>query len=373
MTNFNKIKLLYFIDSLRLGGAERLTVPILGNMNRELFDIRVCSLQRKHDKMIGVPVDQLDIQRLRSPSNLPKMLAYLNAVRPNLVHTQLQFSDSLGTLCASLLKIPSVSTQHLSDLMSDKKNLRRQKFTWWVLRNFSIKIITVSEKTRQFHQNVGRIPHGKFVTIYNGIEVNRFSEIPKNVGDYIRDKFFIPKESIVITTVAVLRKPKGIQFMIQAVGELIKILPGIRYLVIGDGAYKDQLEKLSTQMGLDNHVIFTGQRSDIPEILASSDIFVLPTLADALPTVLFEAQAAGLPIIASNVGGIPEIITNGHDGMLIPHSDPGSLVSAIETLIQDKSIREKYSVNGLETVRTKFSIENQVEQLTELYLDILSE
>ena len=185
--------------------------------------------------MIGVPVDQLDIQRLRSPSNLPKMLAYLNAVRPNLVHTQLQFSDSLGTLCASLLKIPSVSTQHLSDLMSDKKNLRRQKFTWWVLRNFSIKIITVSEKTRQFHQNVGRIPHGKFVTIYNGIEVNRFSEIPKNVGDYIRDKFFIPKESIVITTVAVLRKPKGIQFMIQAVGELIKILPGIRYLVIGDG------------------------------------------------------------------------------------------------------------------------------------------
>jgi len=369
------IKVIWLIDGLGHGGAEQLMTTLLSSFEKSRFEMRVCALQERKSniipeklKQLGIPVDFVSIKRLRNPLNIFRIIAYLRRHQPDIVHTQLEFSDTLGNSAAKFLGIPSVSTLHTIETPTvGTRTYWRQQIRWFTLRNFCTRIITVSEKTREHYIQLTKIPATKIITMYNGIDLEKFRVVDSSTSNRIRSSFEIPNERSMICTIAVLREPKGIQYMIEALPEILERIPNAFYLVIGDGDYAKELKSLAVTHKVEKRVVFAGHRTDIPEILASSDVFVLPTLGDALPTVLIEALAAKKPIIASNVGGVPEIITNEVTGILVPPADAKMLATACLRVLQNKSLAKKLAENGYQTVKQKFDVDTQVKQLSNLY------
>lgn len=372
--------IIWMIDSLGPGGAEQLMPTILKNLKQAGFNIRICALQIRAGNPIaselerlGLPVDLIPIPNLRQPFNLIHILRYLRLHRPQLLHTQLEFADILGTLAAKILGIPSVSTVHTLDVFPEKKSAwGRMKLRWFLLGKFCDRVIAVSEKTRLHYLQSGGLPPDKVSTLYNGVDISRFKIMDATQTAKLKQELHLPLNSKIIITVAVLREPKGIQFMIRALPAILEQCPDVHYLIVGDGEHGAALTDLVTALAIKNHVTFAGHRTDIPDLLACCDIFVLPTLKDALPTVLIEALAAERPIIASNVGGVPEIIENGVNGLLVSSGDPSKLAEACLKLLKDNELSRQIVLAGSKTVQQRFNIGSQIEQLSKMYEELTS-
>lgn len=372
------MRVIWFIDRLGYGGAEKMTYTILERIDRNVFDLRVCALQVKQGnpvardlESIGIPVDILSIPNLRHIGNLIKITKYLHKHKPDIVHTQLEFATILGSFGAWLFRIPNISTIHTLNNPQTGTSHWRNELNWACMRYFSTELIAVSNSTRDHLVKNGRIPQQKILTMYNGIDQKDYQ--PTSKPDQIRKRreLGVPEESFLIVTVAVLREPKGIQFMIHAMESIVQSQPHIHYLIVGEGKYKENLENLVREKNLGKHISFAGQRSDISEILYASDLFVLPTLTDALPTVLIEAMSAGKAIVASNVGGVPEIVEDRISGILIQPGDPDQLAKSCLSIAGDDNKRKAMEIAGLRIVKEKFNIDMQVKALSKLYKEMV--
>lgn len=365
-----------------MGGAERLMVPILKYLSRSSFDPYVCAMQSKDGnpmaeelRALGVPVECLNIKHLRDLNAVPRLTRYLKEVGAELVHTQLETANILGNISAKLLRLPSVSTIHVMPSLDVKTKTRlHQKVEWFTLRYFCDRVISVSEKARQYHLTISGVPDRQIMTIYNGIDMAAFSKLDyARERNTVRAELGIPLDADVLITVAVLRPPKGIQFMIRALPAILASHPNTYYLIVGGGSHHAALIDEASKAGVNERVIFAGMRKDVPRLLAASDVFVLPTLTEALPTVLAEAMAARLPLIASPVGGVPEMITDGQNGFLVTPDDIDALSRTCVRLLKNLDERAAMGALGWKIVNQKFSIERQVEHLKDLYLEQLQD
>ena len=370
-------RIAYLIDGLSMGGAERLMVPILQYLSRAHFEPYVCAMQSKDGnpmadelRVLGVPVECLDIKHLRDLNAIPRLTSYLKKIRADLVHTQLEAANILGNISAKLLQLPSVSTIHIMPSLDVKTKTRlHQKVEWFALRHFCDRVISVSEEARQYHIQISGSSAKQVTTIFNGIDLSAFLDMNNAVErESIRGELGVPLDANVLITIAVLRAPKGVQYMIRALPAVLAAHPNTYYLVVGSGSHRDALIEEVNRAGVSERVIFAGMRRDVPRLMAASDVFVLPTLTEALPTVLAEAMAAKLPIVASRVGGIPEMVTDGQNGVLLEPEDPAALASACIQLLNSPDRRVAMGVEGRRIVNQKFSIERQVHQLKELYM-----
>ncbi len=222
------------------------------------------------------------------------------------------------------------------------------------------------------HLQSGRLGEKKVITLYNGVEISRFKNIEESVQRQLKQSLKLPSNSQIIVTVAVLREPKGIQYMLNALPALLDKNPNIHYLIVGDGAYGASLRELAADLAIQEHVTFAGHRADIPALLSISDIFVLPTLGDALPTVLIEALAAEIPIVASNVGGVPEIVENEVNGLLVPPGDSSELTQACLQFLQNRELASQIVQVGNAIVQQRFNISVQIEKLSHIYEEVSS-
>lgn len=375
-----KYKIAYVIDGLSMGGAERLMVPILKHLNRTDFDAYICALQSKDGnpmaeeiRALGIPVDCLEIKHLRDLNTLPRLIKYLKRMGADLVHTQLEFANILGTISAKCLRLPSVCTIHVMPSLDIKtKSKLHQKLEWFVLKYFCDRVISVSEEAREYHLHISGAYPDQVATIYNGIDLSGFLSLDWELERVnVREELGIPMDAKVLTTVAVLRPQKGIQYMIRALPAVLASNPNAYYLIVGDGPHRSTLIEEVRKAKVNDRVIFAGMRKDVPRLLSASDIFVLPTLTEALPTVLAEAMAAKLPIVASRVGGIPEMINNKQNGCLVEPEDLAGLANACMHLLNDAKERATLGAEGWNIVNQKFNIERQVDKLEELYMNQL--
>ena len=356
-------------------------IPLLKHLDRTHFDARVCVLQDRDGNPIadeisrlGILVDNLPVNRLRDPTALPRMIRYLKRSRTHLVHTQLEFSDILGNAAAWILRRPSVSTIHTMALpVSQTRPYYRQKLQWLSQEWFCDRIISVSECARRHYLSKSGVRNSKVTTIHNGIDLSPYRAKSRNEYRSIRQMLGIAHDALVVITIAVLREQKGIQFLIQAAPLIIETVPKAHFLIVGAGDHLEPLMRQSASIGVGGQVRFLGQRNDIPDILSIADVFVLPTLTEALPTVLAEAMAAEIPIIASAVGGVPEMVTDSVNGLLIPPKNPTELARSCINLLSAPEKRHAMGAAGREAVSTRFSISKQVQQLEQLYRELFDE
>lgn len=213
-----------------------------------------------------------------------------------------------------------------------------------------------------------RISAEKLRVIPSGVDLKKFAG---GDGFSWRDRLKISQNALVVAYVGKLSQGKGLDTLFRAIPSLAEKDTTTQFLIVGEGPERNNLEKLALQLKIEAHVIFAGFIEDIPGVLAVADVVVLPSLKEAAGNVVREAMAAGKPVVASRVGGLPESIIDGETGFLFPPGDQQALSRSLLTLIDNPALRERFGRAGRELVQTKFSVETMVRQYEALYHEAL--
>jgi glycosyltransferase involved in cell wall biosynthesis len=231
-------------------------------------------------------------------------------------------------------------------------------------------IVALTELERRQLVELGIARRDKSSVIHNAIDVERFSSCSRS-RDAIRARLGIPPRAPVVEITGRLAAEKGHSCLIEAVRMISRAMPAVRLLVVGDGPERPRLESQCAGLGLSANVIFLGNRADVPELLSACDVFVLASTYEGFGLVLLEAMAAGKPIVATRVGGVPEVIQDGRTGTLVPCSEPEPMAAAIMELLNDPRRAAEMASNGLEYVRRNYDLPAMADKYRDLYERLL--
>ena len=364
-----KIRLMQITHDLAIGGLQQVVVNLCRSIDHDRFHITVLCLRALGP--LAQEIEQLGIKVILLPQSeqgtdyfsFLKVAKILRTEKIQVIHThntQPLVDGTLGALFSGKKK-RIIHSDHARQF-PDKK---RYMFAEWCMSHFVYKMIGVSEQTTANLRKYEKISTKKLMTIENGIDGSKF-----NVTIDIeakRKELGLPVGGPVLGVISRLEKVKGITYLLQAMPEILKEHPQMTLLIVGDGAEREALEKESLQLDIQDHVVFTGSRLDIPEIFQVLDIYVLPSLSEGLPMGLLEAMAARRPVVASNVGGIPSAVTNGETAVLVEPGNVQQLSLAIVDLLRDQSLKNKLADNAHNIFQVKYSAKNMVTGYSLLY------
>ena len=255
-----------------------------------------------------------------------------------------------------------IHTDHARDF-PDK---RRYMFAEYVMSKFAYRVVGVSEHTSANLVNYEKISQAKVMTIWNGIYGPQYDiKIDRSKK---RQELGIKNNGPIIGLGVRLTEQKGIRYLLQAMPAIINEFPDITLMIAGDGELKSCLQNDAMELGIADNVLFLGSRLDIPELLKLVDVYVLPSLWEGLPMVLLEAMAAGCPIVATEVGGNAQAITEGYNGILIEPRNPQKLAEAVIALLSRPDLCETYTHNALQIFTNSFSADIMTRRYEYLYL-----
>jgi len=372
-----KKRLLWLIDSLTMGGAERLVPNFARAYDKNQFELEVACLKEIDGNPIaddlaemGVPVTVINSRNLRDAAAFRRLLIFIRQRGFDIIHTHLTYADIWGRIAGRIIGVPVVSTLHVEQYGGENVSAERgraiEKLANFVRRNFGSFVISVSDSMRRSFIEKG-YRQKRLVTIHNGIDLDKF-RLP---ADFSRIKaragFGIPESSSVIATVSVLREGKGHDLLLSAAERVLKTEKDVRFLIVGSGPLEARLRQRTSDAGLENKVIFTGMRRDVVNLLALSDIFVLASERDQLPTVFLEAMAMKLPAIGLNSGGVPEMVSDGETGIIVQSPDARELEKGILKLLQNPETARVMGGKGRQRVEKEFSALVWAHKLQELY------
>ncbi|MBI5788221.1 MAG: glycosyltransferase family 4 protein [Candidatus Schekmanbacteria bacterium] len=231
-------------------------------------------------------------------------------------------------------------------------------------------IVAVSQDIKQ-HMILNKgIPADKIQVIYSGIDTKRFQLAAKPLS--LRAEWGVKPDEKLIGIVAVLRNKKGHRFLIRAAAAILNRHPKTKFVFVGSGPKEQEIKEEIAQKKLDRYFILAGKRDDIPEVLNSLDVFVLPSQMEALGQAIIEAMAAGLPVVASRVGGIPELVREGETGFLVPPEDSNALAGAIIKLLNQPQTARQMGLAGQKTVQENFDYHQMIGNTERLYRSLLT-
>lgn len=358
------MNVLHIISTLEIGGVELQLLEVLKRLDRSRFNSIVCCLNRGGaltDDFLKLGIEVIVLRRRFrfDPLLIKQIIRVVKEKRIDIVHTYMFTANSWGTLSSRIAGVP-VIINSVRDIEVWKK--RHHRFIDRMLFPSVDVIITNSDATRDFMINNGRLDREKFVTVYNGIDVSKFTPCTSGLDN----------ESPTIGTVARLDEPKkGLIFLIGAMEIIIREMPHCQLVIAGDGPSRGDLEEIVRVRGLKENVKFLGFRRDIPKLLAGMDVFVLPSLWEGLGNAVLEAMAMGKPVVAANVGGIPEVVINEKTGFLVSAGNSAALADAIIKLLKSPEIRAEIGKAGRNRVEENFRIEKTVEKLQSIYNELI--
>ena len=209
-----------------------------------------------------------------------------------------------------------------------------------------------------------KIDPEKFITIPYGVDLKKFADIKSSIK---KTEIGLDNGDKVLGVVARFTKQKGHIYLIEAASQIVNKFPNTKFLFVGDGPLRKDLETKINELGLNSKFILLGFRNDVRELLQVFDIFVLPSLWEGLPNVLLEAMACGKPIVATAVDGTPEAVVDGNNGLIVPPKNPDKLADALMHLLQNEQEARKMGKRGRKRVENFYSIEKQMNNFQELY------
>jgi glycosyltransferase involved in cell wall biosynthesis len=343
-------------------------LELASRLDRERFDVTVCALKGEGTivrelRNRGVRVVTLGGHGQLDARVLFRLWRLARKERPDVVHASLFWANVAARVVGRLLKIRVVISSY-HDVLAGKRWLPRMVDR--LTMRWTHVVTCCSEAVRQdVLRQIGGSP-GKHLTIYNGVDLGRFDA---SLG-LTKTELGLREGVPVIGTVSRLVEPeKGLRILLQAVARLRRQLssPGCQLLIVGEGPALQQLRGLSAELGIAPWVVFAGVRRDIPGLLPLMDLFVLPSLYEGFGIAILEAMAAGRPVLATAVGGIPEVVVHGETGLLVPPGDPVALADALRELLAHPERAQALGLRGRERAREKFRIESIVKQHECLY------
>lgn len=359
-----RISILEIIGDSSLGGAPRHLLSIAENLDAKKFDLHlICppgplaGEVRKLSRQID-----LDLVAMNSRWDLKavgKIRRKIKRIAPAIIHIHGTRAGALGRLAAAGLNISVIYTEHLwtKNFQIGNRFLRHLHLIgYWFLDMFTTLNIAVSEAVKEFMVQSGISRYEKIKVIYNGIEPTKHQA-----------KIFTSEKEFLIATVATLNKNKGIQYLLRALPQVKAEFPGVRLEIIGDGAYKRALQKEVKKLKLKDYVKFTGFAPDVKKYLTKFDLYVQPSLSESFGLAMAQAMNVGLPVVASAVGGMTEVVTDGKSGLLVEPANSKALAAAILALLRQPAKARRMGKAARQEAQTRFNLKDMIGELETVY------
>lgn len=369
----NKIKLLHLITTFSVGGAEmHLLSLIRGLLATGDYHITVAFFKEAAEearslvpdfRALGIEVVDLRMRARMDIFALIRLYKLLRITKPDIVHTHLFRADLFGPLVAKLTGIPVVlSSVHNVESFYQNPLVQIALRTSYRLCDY---IITISDAVKLPLVNSVRVPASKLRRIHYGLDWTP-SEIEN--AERLRMEYGFTDKDIVIGTVGRFVEQKGHRYLIESFAHIRQKVPQAKLLIVGQGKeLRKELGLLISRLRLENDVVLTGYKDNIPALMHAIDLFALPSLWEGLGLVLLEAMAAGKPVVASAVDAIPEIVVDGTTGFLVPAKDSVALADAISCVLLEPVLWQKFGEAGRARVRENFTSRSMVEKTCQVY------
>jgi glycosyltransferase involved in cell wall biosynthesis len=297
------------------------------------------------------------------------MAERLQSGRFLLLHTHDYKSNLIGWVAARQAGIPIVATVHLHTQTDFRLRLYRQ-LDLWVLRRFS-HIVAVAHAVAQDLVSQG-VPPAQITVIHNAIDPTQFDlNAFQSAGMRRRLELMIAPEQPVVTFIGRLTAQKGLDYFLSMAAQVQPVVPPARFLIIGDGVLRAQLQAQAQALGLGKAITFLGHREDIPVWLAASDVVVNPSVREGLPYVILEALATARPVVATAVGGVPEVIVDGETGRLVHPGDVQALTQAVLWVLRNPEAAREMAQNGRAWVIREANTETMAQYTAAVYRSVL--
>jgi glycosyltransferase involved in cell wall biosynthesis len=373
-----RVRLLKVVPTLRCGGTEHQVMALGRRIDPDRFALEFACLRRQGDFVAEldarrVPLREYHIRTFFSVNAVAQQARLAADVRRSgvaIVHAYSFYGNVFAIPAAKLAAAPVVIAS-IRDrgvyLTPAQQAVQRH------VCRLADCVLVNAEAVRTFLIDQG-YNASKIVVIRNGVDLERFSDQPD--AGAVRREFGIPVSAPLVAVASRLHPLKGIEHFLEAASAIGRRFPEVRFLVIGetspdDRPYFDVLKNLAARVGIRDRVIFTGLRGDVPRLLACAAVSVMPSLNEALSNVLLESMAAGVPVVATRVGGTPEAVQDGVTGLLVPPGDAGALARSIDRLLSDPESAKRLGQSGRQLVRRHFSIDAMVRATEHLYHTLL--
>jgi len=373
-----KIKILHLTMDSKIAGTEKMLLELAEKSNPRTFDMHFCTLAptgKLHEELghKGFRAHSLNFRGMQNIFVVYlRLLKLLKKERFDVVHTHLFLSSVIGLTAARVAGIKfCVITRHYSDYMYLFGNILKIKLDRLCLR-IADKVIAVSDAVAKVIHDRDKINISKIVVIHNGIDLDVFLR-SDNDSTAVKKELGINNDSFVIGAVGSLHPRKGHSLLINAIPLVIEHNPKAKFVLIGDGPLWEGLKKQIKEMNLDSYVILCGYRSDINRLIAAFDIFIQPSIEEGFGISILEAMASKKAVIASNIGGIPEIVQDNKTGIFIPPANHEKIAEAILWAMRNPQVIKKMGESGYLRVKNTFSINKMIEEYEKVYLSLRKE
>jgi glycosyltransferase involved in cell wall biosynthesis len=368
--------IVYLNSAADVGGGEKWMLALADGLDHARYASAfvVASEGRFADeaRRRGYPVTVIDLTRLVSPWVVLALVRHLRRARPDLVHTAGARASFYGRIAAWLAGVPAVvSSVHTS--IGDYEVAAWRRWIYLALDRATVpiarRLIATSEAVAAELVARRQAPRDKIVTIPNRPDPRAL--VPTRERADVRHDLGARPDEALIGVVARLTEQKGVADFLDAVAHLAR-RPGWRAVVVGDGPLREKLEARARRLGLEGHCRFAGTRTDLGDLLAALDLVVVPSRSEGLPYLVLEAMMAGTPLVATGVGGIPEVLVDGVHGVLVPPRAPARLASAIAGYLDDPAQARDRASAALRHARANLSLGAMLEAVDRLYSDVLA-
>lgn len=371
MTLIKQPKIWYLLPEMKLGGAEKHVVQLAAELRKRGFEAGIATIFREGVLAEEVKERQIPFVCLGAPygwgpRTLIRIFNWLRSSCPDILHTYLFGFHFFAGFPARVLGVPHVVASR-REIASWQK--RRHRFVEDLGNLFVDRVVCCSEAVRVRTLEKERIQPEKVLTIYNGVDDVRF-EAAGN-GRQVREEFEIPANAPLVGTVANFAAEKGYPCLLEAARLVLEEIPESRFLLVGSGPLEKEIRERAGEIGAHRQIIFAGARADIPELLAAMDVFALASSSEGFPNALLEAMSEGKAVVATAVGGIPELVESGQDGMLVPPQDERALARAILSLLKDSGKRRAMGAQAREKIRSQFRLERMINDYEASYLSLI--
>lgn len=368
----------HLIHALGVGGAEQVLVDLARSCSRAGLRLSVISLvddpnpvQANALRQLGVDVRSLSLPSRWDARAFRRASRHIDDMRPQILHTHMKHADLVGAAVARRRGLPLVSTMHVIDDAPTAVGRLKGRLATQARSRMAARVIAVSEAQRRWYTGAYSVAADRVVTIPNGITPPPPPPTPED-RRALRGSLGAPDDAVLALSMSVMRPEKGLDDLLAAAAALPDDSP-IMIVLAGDGEERPRLEALAnSDRRIARRVRFAGWRDDAAELIHAADLLVHPSHADALPTVLLLALGAGVPIVATRVGGIPEIVTE-DVGVLLPPRDPVRLAALINDLAGDTMRRQNMSSAAHRRFAERYDAAAWARRLVSLYRQVLDE
>ena len=371
-----KLNLMVICSSSLLGGAETHLLTFARKLNKKRFNLNfVCPSEGNLTfelRRLNIEPIIIDVRKKSNLKAIPRLIRIIKDQGIDIVHTHGLRGAFFGHLAAKVAGAPIIlSTIH--DLIYTHQKFSTRKARSYILlikltTALADKVIAVSEKVKQDLIVKGGVKLDKLITIHNGIDLDEFRAARDR--ESIRRELGIASQTPVVGITGRLVPEKGIEYFLKAASQIKKGLVKIKFLIVGDGPSRQQLENLAKKLGISQDCLFTGFRKEIADIISIFDVSVLSSLCEPFGLAILEYMALGKPVVATNAGGVSEIIEDGKNGILVPPQQSGRLAQAVVSLLKDRTKARQMSLAGRALVESEFSAEKMVKEVERLYLGL---